>query len=161
MTRELHGRDRARQDDLWSWGMSRLRDTGTCEHCNGRFRYALIHNGFNDSAHAYCDRCGRTALLDARSDAIPEQAGFRPHGPIPVAAEPWLLPCECGGAFRAAASPRCPGCNRELSAEPARAWIESQAPGAAKGWRWQGSWCGIYAIVVEGRVVENNWRRPA
>ena len=38
--------------------------TGTCESCGHSFDYMLIHNGFNDSAFAYCDSCGMTALFD-------------------------------------------------------------------------------------------------
>jgi hypothetical protein len=37
--------------------------TGNCHACGGLFSYQLIHNGFNDSAHAYCDRYGPTALF--------------------------------------------------------------------------------------------------
>ncbi len=39
-------------------------DPGTCEHCGSKFAYNLLHNGFNDSAYAYCDRCGTLAILD-------------------------------------------------------------------------------------------------
>jgi hypothetical protein len=34
-------------------------------HAVDTFSYQLIHNGFSDTAFAYCDRCGRTALLKA------------------------------------------------------------------------------------------------
>jgi hypothetical protein len=44
--------------------MARTHDIGDCEHCKKKFGYYLIHNGFNDSAYAYCDTCGSTALLD-------------------------------------------------------------------------------------------------
>lgn len=37
---------------------------GVCEHCKQRFEYYLIHNGFNESAYAYCAACSTTALLD-------------------------------------------------------------------------------------------------
>jgi acetolactate synthase-1/2/3 large subunit len=30
-------------------------DTGTCDSCTGSFQYSLTHNGFNDSAYAYCE----------------------------------------------------------------------------------------------------------
>jgi transcription elongation factor Elf1 len=39
-------------------------DKGKCEHCGESFSYRLIHNGFNESAYAYCGTCGMTALLD-------------------------------------------------------------------------------------------------
>ena len=130
-------------------------------HCGARFGYFLVHNGFNDSAFAYCDGCGRTALLSAWFDDIPDDAALYHYGPVSVEAEPWLESCECGGAFRANASPRCPGCTCKLSAQEARSWIEANAPGTAKGWRWQGGWHGLYCIVIERRSVEDNWhRRP-
>jgi hypothetical protein len=141
--------------------MSSDLDQGECEHCGSHFGYALIHNGFNDSAFAYCDSCGRTAILSAWFEGIPEEADFKPHGPVSLESEARLSPCECGGTFRSAAAPRCPSCNSELSARTARSWIEANAPGTAKGWRWQGSWSGLYAIVVEGRFVKDNWREHA
>ena len=140
--------------------MSRAKHKGTCEHCGEAFSYALVHSGFHESAFAYCDLCGQTAILNAGSAAIPEAVGFPAPGPLPSDAEPYLLPCACGGSFRSRASPRCPQCSAELSARRARSWIEAQAPGAAKGWRWQGSWSGLYAIVIEGRVVQDVWRGP-
>lgn len=38
-------------------------DIGQCETCGENFTYQLIHNGLNESAFAYCNRCGCTALL--------------------------------------------------------------------------------------------------
>ena len=133
------------------------RDVGQCEHCRSKFEYWLGHNGFNDSAYAYCDSCGRIAYLSGWFDKIPPQAGFREHGPIPTTCEVWLEPCECGGTFRANATPRCPTCKEELSAEAARVWIEANAPGTKVGWRWQNSWQGMYSIEIEGRSVNDNW----
>jgi hypothetical protein len=46
----------------------------------------------------------------------------------------------------------------ELSAEAVRAFLERNAPGTAIGWRWQLNWSGLYAIVVNRRVVWDNWR---
>lgn len=134
------------------------RSLGTCEHCRAQFWYSLVHNGFNDSAFAYCDSCGRVAILSASCERIPEEADFHAHGPVSVDSEPWLQPCECGGSFRAGASPRCPTCRFELSAHAALPCIEANAPGSSKGWRWQDSWSGLYAIVIEGRFVSDNWR---
>ena len=132
---------------------------GECESCRGTFAYDLVHNGFADTAYAYCDRCGTTALLSGWHDAIPTGAPLRIQGPIESETEAWLEPCACGGAFRREASPRCPHCNMVLSPELATRYIERNAPGAKKGWRWQRNWLGMYAIIIEGRVVNNNWRR--
>lgn len=129
--------------------------TGTCEHCSRAFSYGLIHNGFNDTAFAYCDSCGRTAFFSAWSKK-PKEAIF-PQGPLPSHLEQLVIPCECGGHFRATAAPRCPHCHQPLSAQCAAAYIEREAPGAAKGWRWQRSWQGLYAVVVEGRAVKDPW----
>lgn len=134
-------------------------DTGRCEHCGARFTYALVHNGFNDSAFAYCDACGQTAMLGAWFEGIPEDAHFKAHGPISSECERWLAPCECGGSFKGDASPRCPRCRRELSASAARNWIEANAPGTEKGWSWQGKWSGLYSIIIEGHVANDNWRK--
>jgi hypothetical protein len=38
-----------------------------------------------------------------------------------------------------------------------RTYIEANAPGAAKGWKWQGSWSGLYCLIVDGCEV-NNWQ---
>jgi len=67
-----------------------------------------------------------------------------------------LKPCECGGFFRRGASPRCPNCDEALSAELASIYIERNAQGTAKGWRWQKNW--LYCIIVEGKVVNDNFR---
>jgi len=45
-----------------------------------------------------------------------------------------------------------------LSAERAAAYIEKNAPGTKKGWRWQQSWHGMYCVIIEGRSTKNNWR---
>ena len=132
---------------------------GTCESCGRSFHYRLIHNGFNDSAFAYCDRCGYEATLNGWHKGIPSQARLKIHGPVNPEAEPFLEPCSCGGTFRARASPRCPHCKNTLAAGSARSYLEANATGTAKGWRWQGSWQGIYSIVIEDRWVKDNWRR--
>jgi hypothetical protein len=132
-------------------------DVGTCDSCAKQFQYQLIHNGFNETAYAYCDSCGRTAFLDPWFSRIPPDAQLKIHGAINMEAEPLLAHCDCGGAFRADASPRCPQCQAQLSAEAATAYIEANAPGTAKGWRWQRSWSGLYCIVIEGRSAQNPW----
>jgi len=47
-----------------------------------------------------------------------------------------------------------------LSAELAADYIEAQAAGTAKGWRWQRSWDGCYCIIIENRVTNDNWKSP-
>ena len=132
---------------------------GSCERCRGSFDYMIVHNGFNDTAYAYCDRCGMTTFVGGYSDPRkPPDAPLRLHDCILVETEPWLAPCECGGRFRREAAPRCPSCNEPLSAQSAATYIERNAPGTAKGWWWQRSWIGMYCIVVNGRMTKNNWR---
>ena len=127
---------------------------GTCRVCGVPFAYMMIHNGFNDSAFAYCDSCGRTALLDLWTAPQDVKLSF---GAIPKEAEPRVAPCPCGGHFRSDASPRCPSCREPLSAEAATSFLEANAPGTNEGWRWQRSWQGLYCIVVERPPVENSW----
>ncbi len=153
---------------LIGWGIDRAfkaargRETrkqkrGRCPVCAHEFDYYLVHDGFSDTAHAYCDRCGATALLDMWFPRIPPAADLRVHQAISKAVEPWLSPCQCGGTFRADASPRCPTCGAPLGAEECRGFIERNAEGTKKGWRWQGKWVATYAIVVANRVVYDNW----
>ena len=134
-----------------------MSDLGTCEKCAGQFRYQIIHNGFSDTAYAYCDRCGCTAIISGWSPR-PADAPFKVHQSISADVEPFLKPCSCGGHFRAGAAPRCPECNSALSADAATSYIEVNAPGTAKGWRWQRDWVGVYCIVVDGRRMDDPWR---
>ena len=130
---------------------------GTCEHCRRTFHYQLAHNGFGDSAYAYCDRCGYTVTVDAWS-RHPADLQLQYQRPLPPEAEPFLKPCPCGGKFRADAEPRCPHCNLPLSARLAASYIEANAPGTAKGWRWDRRWNGVYSIIIERRAVANWWK---
>lgn len=130
-------------------------DMGSCESCRAVFIYRLIHSGFNDSPFAYCDRCGMLALLALGS--MPRDLKTNEYGPVTTEMERRISPCPCGGKFRASASPRCPNCSKELSAVRAAEWIEKNAPGAAKGWRWQRSWQGPYALMIEEKFVSDNW----
>jgi hypothetical protein len=74
------------------------------------------------------------------------------------AMEPCLQPCVCGGSFKRGSAPRCPHCNQSLSSEVATDYIERNAPGTEKGWRWQKNWSGVYCIVIEDNRVGNNFR---
>ena len=127
--------------------------TGMCDHCGRTFSYVLLHNGFNDSAFAYCDKCGRTAVMAAWSKK-PTEVIFQ-QGTLPAHLEGLLAPCECGGKFRVDASPRCPHCHEPLSATLATEYIERNAPGTVKGWRWHRSWKGLYAMIVEGQMIKD------
>jgi hypothetical protein len=139
---------------------------GTCPSGH-RFPFILVHNGFNDTGYAYCDSCGMTTLVGGWDDTRrPAAAPLCIQGPIQIETEPWLESCACGGHFSANAEPRCPKCQVALSAEDASTFIEKNAPGTKKGWKWQRSWNGIYCIVIAGRLVQNNWlpqprNRPA
>jgi len=126
-----------------------------CEHCGAGFKYQIIHNGFNESSYAYCDSCGMTALLDGWK--APQGIDIPIHQEIAPRTEPLLQPCTCGGTFKASAAPRGPRCAEVLSAEKATAWIEEDAAGTSMGWRWQRSWRGLYCIIVDDRVVHDNW----
>lgn len=137
--------------------MTRRDEIGTCESCRQGFEYRLIHNGFNESAYAYCDQCGVTAFFGRYSAAVPKDVNIGFHGPLRPDAERYVRPCTCGGWFRGSAAPRCPHCAAELSARACAAFIERNAPGTAEGWRWQRSWQGVYAIVIGDREVEDPW----
>jgi hypothetical protein len=134
-----------------------MSDIGHCDHCGKSFGYDLLHNGFNDSAYAYCEQCGMLSILDGWK--IPERINLKIHQMITPDIEPFLDQCSCGGKFTAGASPRCPHCTAPLSAEKATAWIEANAPGTKKGWRWQRNWIGIYAISIEKHSVNDNWKK--
>lgn len=132
---------------------------GICEHCNRTFRYTLVHNGFNGSSYAYCGTCGLTALLSEWQ--LPPGLPVRvpPFAPISREVESFLEPCSCGGPSVSGACPRCPHCRAVLSAVHAADYIEAQAAGTAKGWRWQRDWEGCYCIIIENRVVNDNWKQ--
>ncbi len=134
--------------------------TGSCEHCGCTFHYRLLHNGFGDSAYAYCDRCSFTVLLSGWSNAT-KRVRFRVYQRITTDLEPLLKPCPCGGAFRADTDPKCPNCSRPLSATKASEYIEKNAAGTAKGWRWERSWSGIYSIALNENIVEDWWDTEA
>jgi hypothetical protein len=131
-----------------------MQDVGECDVCKWGFNYSLIHCGFSDAAFAYCDTCGFTALLSLWS----APGGLKlEYGAISPDIQALLKSCPCGGSFGGDAGPRCPHCKAVLSASAATIWIEGNAPGAAKGWRWQRSWKGLYALIVEDRRVDDPW----
>lgn len=104
-----------------------------------------------------------TAFLDEHYSAIPQQCKsfFEKrdrYEKISKELEPYLQRCKCGGEFARAAKPRCPSCNSYLSAKYATKFIEANAEGTKKGWRWARSWNGLYAIVIENKKVDNNWK---
>jgi hypothetical protein len=133
--------------------MAREQYNGQCEKCGHSFRWYLIHNGFNSSCHAYCSRCGAAAILSlyaAQANAFP--GGITPDIELLLAA------CSCGGRFLAGATPRCPSCSEELSAQQASNYIEPATPASAEGWRWQKLWNGgraLYAMVIDNRQIED------
>jgi hypothetical protein len=137
--------------------MARELSVGKCELCHGQFGYYLIHSGFNDSIYAYCDSCGKTAVLSLWDKRMPTLPNCPPYEEICSAMEPYLRSCDCGGRFIRGAAPRCPLCDESLSISAA-SYIESNAPGTERGWRWQRSWSRLYCIVIENKIVENNFR---
>lgn len=129
---------------------------GSCEHCRETFRYLLVHNGFNDSAYAYCNTCSFTVELSGWH-STPKGLQLKIHQRISTEVEPFLKPCPCGGRFSASADPKCPHCKRPLSPIEAAAYIERNAAGTAHGWRWDRSWSGVYSIELDGKVVRDWW----
>lgn len=133
-----------------------VHSAGQCEHCGRTFRYRIIHNGFNDSAYAYCDRCSFTVLLSGWTKAA-KRVALRIHQRITPDMEKLLKACPCGGTFRSSADPKCPDCGRDLSPVTAASYIERNARGTERGWHWQQSWSGIYSIVLNENCVEDSW----
>ena len=136
--------------------MAREQSIGKREHCQQRFGYWLGHCGFGECVYAYCDSCGKTAILSIWDKRMPKLPGCPGQQEMCSEMEPYVQPCDCGGRFRRGAGPRCPRCNKPLSAELATSYIENNAPGTKKGWRWQRNWSGLYCIVVEEKKVDDN-----
>ena len=136
---------------------SRVQSIGRCNHCSRSFSYYLIHNGFNDSWYAYCDKCGKTSILSFFPRPKELQATILVQGVVPIEVVPFIRPCECGGVFLPKSSPRCPHCKQALSSAAATTWIEANASGSKMGWGWQQNWDGIYAIVIENAAVFENY----
>ena len=137
--------------------MDREDGKGICEECTQEFGYCLLHAGFAEVSYAYCDSCGKTAILshwDKRMPKLPDCPGQQE---ICSALEPYLKPCDCGGRFLRGAKPRCPHCSAQLSAEVAANYLERNAPGTKKGWRWQRNWSAVYCIVIGDHRIANNF----
>jgi hypothetical protein len=127
---------------------------GTCDHCGHGFKFSLWNVSFTDQAYAYCEKCGCTAILDVNRAPPGTKVQFRKI--IPQDAENELRPCACGGHFRCNATPRCSGCEKELSPEKASQWIEASA--TSTSWRWQKSWTGPYVICIGDKITKDNWK---
>jgi hypothetical protein len=128
---------------------------GYCPACSASFEAQLIHNGFNDSRYAYCSQCGVVALCDHWS--WPAGIPTSDYGPLTPEAVTRLAPCVCGGQFNTHAQPRCPECRTALDPMAATDWIQAASSGTSHGWRWQRSWVGLYALVIEDRMVRDPW----
>jgi hypothetical protein len=129
---------------------------GKCEHCQQEFGYMLLHSGFGDLTYAYCDSCGKTAILSLWNQRMPRLPDCPGQREMCSAMEAYLKPCDCGGRFKTGSSPRCPHCREPLSAKLATAYLERNAPGSKKGWRWQQNWSDLYCIVIgEHRIADN------
>lgn len=126
-----------------------------CPACAGPFQFGLVHNGFNQSSYAYCGRCGAIALCSHWTWPAGILEGE--HGPLVPEQIAHLKPCACGGAFHTHAMPRCPSCGIALDPVEAAVWIEAEAEGTAKGWRWQRSWQGLYSLTVGQNLVKDPW----
>jgi hypothetical protein len=130
--------------------------TGICEHCTENFAIEIFHSGFSDISYAYCDTCGKTAILSGWSKQWPKGVKLT-QAEIAPEMELYLKSCDCGGRFTKGNSPRCPKCKHTLSADKAAEYIERQAPGTKKGWRWQRNWNECYSAVINGEKIDDNF----
>ena len=131
-----------------------------CAVCGQGFGYRFVDHQLNYSAYAHCNRCGQAAIFNLRRvpDHIPV-LGFR----IGAEHEEYINGCECGGAFKSGAQPRCPTCSTEISTailedlvlahfEPQGEWNRAGGP---LDWRRAG---GQFCMVIDERVVRDVWR---
>lgn len=122
---------------------------GDCEHCGRAYHYSLLHAGFGDYSYAYCDSCGTLATVGYNSSFLLNMPLISaPHQVIDAEWEPFLRPCNCGGHFRKAASPRCVFCNAMLSPDHAASHIERNFIARGRGWRWQRNWTDLYCMDI-------------
>jgi hypothetical protein len=47
-----------------------------------------------------------------------------------------------------------------MDAVKATNYIEKNAEGTKVGWRWDQNWNSMYCIVIENRLVKDNWNTP-
>ena len=134
--------------------------SGKCERCGKLFEYYLIHNGFNESSYAYCDKCGKIAFLNTHSvpDVLKQHfLEYARHKSISEELEKYIEKCSCGGNFKCGTSPRCPHCKQILSPIEANKYIKSDPPNK-EGWHWQNNWTDTYAIVIGNNKINDNWK---
>ena len=139
------------------------KEIGYCNKCGFKFSYELIHNGFNETAYAYCDSCGKTLFLEEHYKQIPQTCllFFKikdRYEKINRDIEQFLEKCECGGKFARSTKPRCPHCKEVLSTKNATEFIfKNSKPGSINsGWRI--SWNSLYAIIINNKKVYNKWK---
>src|SRR5215469_13380532 len=137
--------------------MTRKDGDEVCEHCQSRFEYWLCHCGMVESMYAYCDSCGKTAVLSEWDKRMPRLRDCPGQQEICAAMESYLLLCDVEVVSK---KERLLDLHI-LSAELATSYIEANAPGSEKGWRWQRSWIGMYCIVIEDKRVMDNFRPTA
>ena len=131
-----------------------------CASIATRFAYYLVHCDFGDCSYAYCASCGMTAILSMWSKEWPKPPASCPaQQEIGAEREKYLQPCQPVGRFRKGAFPRGPKCGSAFSPQLAASYIERNAPGTKKGWHWQGNWNETYCMVIESRVVNDNFRK--
>jgi hypothetical protein len=133
-----------------------MKDSISCPFCNASLEVLAIHNGSNDSIHAYCDSSAHVTILnlyDMRLRTLLEQMNDNWNtDPAQLAViENELKPCSCGGKFTFSAPLRCSKCNQILSSEIFGNLIDPE-----KKW-WDRSWHSIYAFILDGLVVKDNW----
>jgi len=85
-----------------------------CSHCQQAYPYTRIDNQISESWYAYCSSCGAVGVLMS-TKALPAEVYAKCGYELATEAEPFLPACDCGGAFRRGALPRCPHCKAEIS----------------------------------------------
>jgi len=128
---------------------------GLCPACSHHFEARLLHNGFNASSYCYCLSCGAVAVCSHTKK--PSSIDGLEFGPLLSDHAQLLRACTCGGQFHTHAMPRCPSCRAPLNPLEATSWLEAGAQGTNKGWRWQGSWVGLHALVVDENSIADPW----
>jgi hypothetical protein len=126
-----------------------------CPACGAHFPADLVDTGFTASSFAYCAKCGTTAIC--RHSSWPPQVAPPGSGPLSPEQTSHLRPCTCGGYFHTHGMPRCPSCRTALDPIEATGWIEAGTGAATPGWTWQGSWLGLYAVVIGDSLVGDPW----